>query len=45
MTLVPPPFDPELAAALELIKDVVQPGLTVDEIDLVRQGPGIEMLA
>ncbi|WP_449353548.1 alpha/beta hydrolase [Streptomyces shaanxiensis] len=45
MTHVPPPFDPELAAALDLIKDVISPGLTLDEIDLVRQGPGIQMLA
>ncbi len=45
MTQVPPPFDPELAAALELIKDVVSPGLTMDEIADVRQGPGIQMLA
>ncbi|MBI0295692.1 alpha/beta hydrolase [Streptomyces sp. PRKS01-29] len=45
MTLVPPPFDPELAGALELIKDMIQPGLTMDEIDLVRQEPGIELLA
>jgi len=45
MTHVPPPFDPELSAALDLIKDVISPGLTVDEIDVVRQGPGIEMLA
>ncbi|WP_328420413.1 alpha/beta hydrolase [Streptomyces sp. NBC_00443] len=41
----PPPFDPELAAALELIKDMISPGLTMDEIADVRQGPGIEMLA
>ncbi|WP_367319198.1 alpha/beta hydrolase [Streptomyces sp. HUAS ZL42] len=45
MTSVPPPFDPELAAALELIKDVISPGMTPDEIDLVRQGPGIALLA
>ncbi|MFF1303693.1 alpha/beta hydrolase [Streptomyces sp. NPDC058307] len=45
MTLVPPPFDPELSAALDLIKDVISPGLTVDEIDVVRQGAGIDMLA
>ncbi|MCX4855011.1 alpha/beta hydrolase [Streptomyces canus] len=45
MTHVPPPFDPELSAALDLIKDVISPGLTVDEIDVVRQGSGIEMLA
>ncbi|MFF7374891.1 alpha/beta hydrolase [Streptomyces massasporeus] len=45
MTHVPPPFDPELAAALELIKDMISPGLTLDEIAEVRQGPGIQMLA
>lgn len=45
MTRVPPPFDPELSAALDLIKDVISPGLTLDEIDVVRQGPGIQMLA
>lgn len=45
MTHVPPPFDPELAAALELIKDMISPGLTLDEIVEVRQGPGIQLLA
>jgi acetyl esterase/lipase len=45
MTHVPPPFDPELAAALELIKEMISPGLTLDEIAEVRQGPGIQMLA
>jgi acetyl esterase/lipase len=45
MTHVPPPFDPELAGALELIKDVISPGLTLDQIAEVRQGPGIELLA
>ncbi|MFF6947073.1 alpha/beta hydrolase [Streptomyces iakyrus] len=45
MTHVPPPFDPELAAALELIKDMISPGLTLDEIAEVRQGPGIQSLA
>ncbi|MER8004109.1 alpha/beta hydrolase [Streptomyces sp. NPDC094149] len=45
MTLVPPPFDPELAAALELIKEVVGPSITPDEIETARRGPGIEMLA
>ncbi|MEW2810462.1 alpha/beta hydrolase [Streptomyces massasporeus] len=45
MTHVPPPFDPELAAALELIRDMISPGLTLDEIAEVRQGPGIQMLA
>lgn len=45
MTHVPPPFDPELAGALELIKDIISPGLTLDEIAEVRQGPGIQLLA
>ncbi|GAA2417177.1 alpha/beta hydrolase fold domain-containing protein [Streptomyces coeruleofuscus] len=45
MTHVPPPFDPELAGALELIKEMISPGLTLDEIAEVRQGPGIQMLA
>ncbi len=45
MTQVPPPFDPELAAALELIHEVVQPGFTLEDIEAVRQGPGIQMLA
>ncbi|MDH6213700.1 alpha/beta hydrolase [Streptomyces pseudovenezuelae] len=45
MTLVPPPFDPELAAALELIKDVISPGLTMDDITAMREGMGIQMLA
>lgn len=45
MTHVPPPFDPELAGALELIKDMISPGLTLDEIGEVRQGPGIQLLA
>ncbi|WP_217237622.1 alpha/beta hydrolase [Streptomyces sp. AC555_RSS877] len=45
MSLVPPPFDPELAAALEMIKDVLSPGLTPEEIDVLRTGPAILMLA
>ena len=45
MTLTPPPFDPELAAVLEMIKDTLPPGLAMDEIEAVRSGPGIEMLA
>lgn len=45
MSLVPPPFDPELAAALELIKEFISPGMTPDDIEQIRQGPGIQMLA
>ncbi|GHI03415.1 esterase [Streptomyces cellostaticus] len=40
----PPPFDPELAASLELIKDMISPGLSMDEIPAARQGAGIELL-
>ncbi|MDT0475067.1 alpha/beta hydrolase [Streptomyces griseoviridis] len=45
MPLVPPPFDPELAAALELIKDTVSPGLTLDEIDAFRESTGVDTMA
>lgn len=45
MTLVPPPFDPELAAALELIKDSMSPGLTPDDIVTLRQSPGLDLLS
>ncbi|WP_328875583.1 alpha/beta hydrolase [Streptomyces sp. NBC_00287] len=45
MSQVPPPFDPELAAALELIKDVLSPSLTLDQLDEVRQGPAIQLLS
>ncbi|SOE07419.1 alpha/beta hydrolase [Streptomyces sp. Ag109_G2-15] len=41
----PPPFDPELAAALELIKDQISPGFALEEIPAVRKGAGIELLA
>ncbi|MGW0578479.1 alpha/beta hydrolase [Streptomyces sp. NPDC002920] len=45
MTYVPPPFDPELAATLELIKEMIQPGMSLEDIDVVRKGPGIALLA
>ncbi|MEU6223174.1 alpha/beta hydrolase [Streptomyces sp. NPDC047042] len=45
MTLTPPPFDPELAAVLEMIKDTLPPQLTMDDIEDARGGVGIEMLA
>jgi hypothetical protein len=44
MSQVPPPFDPELAATLAVMQDVVPPGLTPEEIETGRQGPGIQML-
>jgi acetyl esterase/lipase len=45
MTTVPPPFDPELAAALELIKEMITPGMRLEDIEAVRQSPGIALLA
>ncbi|MFI0085369.1 alpha/beta hydrolase [Streptomyces bobili] len=45
MTTVPPPFDPELAAALELIKDMITPGMSIEDIETVRRSPGIALLA
>lgn len=35
MTSVPPPFDPELAAALELVREVTSPTLTPEDIETV----------
>ncbi|MET7683139.1 alpha/beta hydrolase [Streptomyces sp. NPDC005423] len=45
MPSVPPPFDPELAAALEGIKEMMSPGLTTDDIAEVRRGPAITLSA
>ncbi|MGX1273740.1 alpha/beta hydrolase [Streptomyces phaeoluteigriseus] len=45
MTTVPPPFDPELAAALELIRDMISPGMAPEDIETVRRSPGIALLA
>jgi acetyl esterase/lipase len=45
MTTVPPPFDPEPAAALELIKDMITPGMSMEDIETVRRSPGIALLA
>ncbi|MER7930869.1 MULTISPECIES: alpha/beta hydrolase [unclassified Streptomyces] len=45
MTSVPPPFDPELAAALELVREVVSPVLTTEDIETVRRSEGLRQLA
>jgi acetyl esterase/lipase len=45
MTSVPPPFDPELAAALELVREVVSPVLTAEDIETVRRSEGLRQLA
>ena len=45
MSLTPPPFDPELATVLDSLKEVVTPGLTLEEIDGLRNGPALAALA
>ncbi|MFJ2606404.1 alpha/beta hydrolase [Streptomyces sp. NPDC091279] len=45
MTPVPPPFDPELGAALELIKAAIPPGLDLTHIPTVRQLVASERLS
>ncbi|MEV0634746.1 alpha/beta hydrolase [Streptomyces sp. NPDC050619] len=45
MRHAPPPFDPELAAALDLIKEFISPGFGPDDIDVLRQGPTVQQLA
>ncbi|MGW4224453.1 alpha/beta hydrolase [Streptomyces bauhiniae] len=43
MTMDPPPFDPELAAALEPLKDVLEPGLAPDGIEAARENAAMEV--
>jgi acetyl esterase/lipase len=38
MTLVPPPFDPELAAALEVVSESVPSTFTIDMLPAIREG-------
>jgi len=45
MPLTPPPFDPELAVVLDSLKEVLTPGLTLEEIDGLRDGPAVAALA
>ncbi|MET7290380.1 alpha/beta hydrolase, partial [Streptomyces sp. NPDC005573] len=45
MEHVPPPFDPELAVALEAINQVMPPGLTSDQIVPARQSPALRAAA
>ncbi|MGW5332659.1 alpha/beta hydrolase [Streptomyces bauhiniae] len=44
MTMDPPPFDPELAAALEPFEDSMEPGLTPDGIEAARENAAMEVL-
>ncbi|GAA5067395.1 alpha/beta hydrolase [Streptomyces similanensis] len=43
MTPVPPPFDPELAAALEQVGDRTRPRFTPADIEPARHGPAAEL--
>ncbi|MEU0596922.1 alpha/beta hydrolase [Streptomyces sp. NPDC006393] len=44
MTPVPPPFDPELAAALEEARGLMGPGFAPEDIAAARQGAAVELL-
>ncbi|QNP74322.1 alpha/beta hydrolase [Streptomyces roseirectus] len=44
-TTSPPPFDPELSAALELIKESIPPSLTIEDIRAIRRGDGPQLIA
>ncbi|MEU8473172.1 alpha/beta hydrolase [Streptomyces sp. NPDC029006] len=44
MPLVPPPFDPELAAVLERYRDVLSPGFTLDDLDGARRSAAVELV-
>ncbi|MEU0254560.1 alpha/beta hydrolase [Streptomyces sp. NPDC006184] len=44
MPLVPPPFDPELAAVLERFRDVLSPGFTLDDLDGARRSAAVELV-
>ncbi|MFJ3334924.1 alpha/beta hydrolase [Streptomyces sp. NPDC086766] len=43
MTQVPPPFDPELAAALEPCEELLRSDFTPDDIPDARRGPAVEL--
>ncbi|MGW2208837.1 alpha/beta hydrolase [Streptomyces sp. NPDC001781] len=45
MTMEPPPFDPELAAALEPLEGWMEPGLTPDGIETARENAAMEVFA
>ncbi|MEW1826905.1 alpha/beta hydrolase [Streptomyces sp. NPDC088196] len=45
MSLAPPPFDPELASVLDSLKEVLTPGLALEDIDGLRNGPAAAALA
>ncbi|QTE02551.1 alpha/beta hydrolase [Streptomyces cyanogenus] len=44
MSLVPPPFDPELATVLESFREVIAPGLTPDDVEAARRGAALGMV-
>ncbi|MFJ4525827.1 alpha/beta hydrolase [Streptomyces sp. NPDC088810] len=44
MSLVPPPFDPELATVLESFREVIAPGFTPDDVEAARRGAALGMV-
>ncbi|GGY92996.1 esterase [Streptomyces olivaceoviridis] len=44
MSLVPPPFDTELAAVLESFRGVIEPGLTPEDVEAARRGAAVELV-
>ncbi|MEU6591183.1 alpha/beta hydrolase [Streptomyces sp. NPDC046881] len=44
MSLVPPPFDPELATVLESFREALAPGLTPDDVESARRAAALGMV-
>ncbi|MGW2772474.1 alpha/beta hydrolase [Streptomyces olivaceoviridis] len=44
MSLVPPPFDTELAAVLESFRGVIEPGLAPEDVEAARRGAAVELV-
>ncbi|WP_030348236.1 alpha/beta hydrolase [Streptomyces sp. NRRL S-1022] len=44
MSLVPPPFDPELATVLESFPEVLAPGLTPDDVEAARRTAALGLI-
>ncbi|KOV93609.1 alpha/beta hydrolase [Streptomyces sp. NRRL B-3648] len=44
MSMVPPPFDPELATVLESFPEVLAPGLTPDDVEAARRTAALGLI-
>ncbi|WP_225828745.1 alpha/beta hydrolase [Streptomyces naphthomycinicus] len=44
MPLVPPPFDPELAAVLDSLQGVIEPGFTLADVPAARRSTLVELV-